>query len=195
MSSELGARLRVELEQTERLDAQFVEYLRCRGINPAVNTDSAAGSMSYSDDLLSPELQVDWFICCNFVSFTLRPKSYTFCCLSIGSAEESLSRKLSNSYFVPAACYNSASCLRLESFLTWPDRASEFWRCLRPSRPQGQILYQAPYELAAGEESPPGDGYCSARTTLSNGPEILGGWFKHLKSIVIIAVFIYHTCW
>ncbi|XP_039994200.1 pericentrin isoform X3 [Xiphias gladius] len=57
VSSELGARLRVELEQTERLDAQFIEYLRCRGINPTVNTDSAAGSMSYSDDLLSPELQ------------------------------------------------------------------------------------------------------------------------------------------
>ncbi|XP_047193520.1 pericentrin isoform X4 [Scophthalmus maximus] len=57
VSSELGARLRVELEQTERLDAQFVEYLRYRGMNPTVNTDSAAGSMSYSDDLLSPELQ------------------------------------------------------------------------------------------------------------------------------------------
>ncbi|KAM8833844.1 pericentrin [Synchiropus picturatus] len=57
VSSELGARLRVELEQTERLDAQFVEYLRCRGMNPTTNTDSAAGSMSYSDDLLSPELQ------------------------------------------------------------------------------------------------------------------------------------------
>ncbi|KAK2826430.1 hypothetical protein Q5P01_020644 [Channa striata] len=57
VSSELGARLRVELEQTERLDAQFVEYLRCRGMNPTVHTDSAAGSMSYSDDLLSPELQ------------------------------------------------------------------------------------------------------------------------------------------
>ncbi|KAM9777455.1 LOW QUALITY PROTEIN: pericentrin [Neosynchiropus ocellatus] len=57
VSSELGARLRVELEQTERLDAQFVEYLRCRGMNPAANTDSAAGSMSYSDDLLSLELQ------------------------------------------------------------------------------------------------------------------------------------------
>ncbi|KAF7667502.1 hypothetical protein LDENG_00056390 [Lucifuga dentata] len=57
VSSELGARLRVELEQTERLDAQFIEYLRCRGMNPTVNTDSAAGSMSYSDDLLSPELQ------------------------------------------------------------------------------------------------------------------------------------------
>lgn len=58
VSSELGARLKVELEQTERLDAQFVEYLRCRGMNPAVNTDSAAGSMSYSEDLMSPELQV-----------------------------------------------------------------------------------------------------------------------------------------
>ncbi|XP_071373521.1 pericentrin isoform X2 [Centroberyx affinis] len=57
VSSELGLRLRVELEQTERLDAQFVEYLRCRGMNPTANTDSAAGSMSYSDDLLSPELQ------------------------------------------------------------------------------------------------------------------------------------------
>ncbi|KAM3594613.1 uncharacterized protein V6R79_010896 [Siganus canaliculatus] len=57
VSSELGARLRVELEQTERLDAQFVEYLRCRGINPTANTDSAAGSMSYSDELLSPDLQ------------------------------------------------------------------------------------------------------------------------------------------
>lgn len=57
VSSELGARLRLELEQTERLDAQFVEYLRCRGINPTVNTDSAAGSMSYSEELLAPELQ------------------------------------------------------------------------------------------------------------------------------------------
>ncbi|XP_042179861.1 pericentrin-like isoform X7 [Oncorhynchus tshawytscha] len=64
VSSELGVRLKVELEQTERLDAQFLEYLRCRGMNPATNTrtdntrtDSAAGSMSYSDELLSPELQ------------------------------------------------------------------------------------------------------------------------------------------
>ncbi|XP_034015360.1 pericentrin isoform X1 [Thalassophryne amazonica] len=57
VSSELGARLRLELEQTERLDAQFVEYLRCRGMNPTANTDSAAGSMSHSEDLLSPEIQ------------------------------------------------------------------------------------------------------------------------------------------
>ncbi|XP_056446115.1 pericentrin-like [Gadus chalcogrammus] len=57
VSSELGVRLRAELEHTERLDAQFVEYLRCRGMNPAANTDSAAGSWSFSDELLSPELQ------------------------------------------------------------------------------------------------------------------------------------------
>uniref|UniRef100_A0A4W5QWV3 Pericentrin/AKAP-450 centrosomal targeting domain-containing protein n=1 Tax=Hucho hucho TaxID=62062 RepID=A0A4W5QWV3_9TELE len=59
VSSELGVRLKVELEQTERLDAQFLDYLRCRGMKPATNTrtDSAAGSMSYSDELLSPELQ------------------------------------------------------------------------------------------------------------------------------------------
>lgn len=58
----------MELEQTERLDAQFVEYLRCRGMNPTVNTDSAAGSMSYSDDLLSPELQV-----CSHILISLSP--------------------------------------------------------------------------------------------------------------------------
>ncbi|XP_077477528.1 pericentrin [Stigmatopora argus] len=57
VSSELGARLKVELEQTERLDAQFMEYLGRRGVKPVANTDSAAGSMSYSDDLLTPELQ------------------------------------------------------------------------------------------------------------------------------------------
>ncbi|XP_034145545.1 pericentrin isoform X3 [Esox lucius] len=59
VSSELGVRLKVELEQTERLDAQFLEYLRCRGMNPAANThtDSAAGSMNHSDEMLSPELQ------------------------------------------------------------------------------------------------------------------------------------------
>ncbi|XP_045553644.1 pericentrin isoform X2 [Salmo salar] len=59
VSSELGVRLKVELEQTERLDAQFLEYLHCRGMNPAANTHtgSAAGSMSYNDELLSPELQ------------------------------------------------------------------------------------------------------------------------------------------
>nr|XP_046179306.1 LOW QUALITY PROTEIN: pericentrin-like [Oncorhynchus gorbuscha] len=59
VSSELGVRLKVELEQTERLDAQFLEYLRCRGMNPATNTHtgSAGGSMSSNDELLSPELQ------------------------------------------------------------------------------------------------------------------------------------------
>lgn len=73
MSSELGARLKVELEQTERLDAQFLEYLHCRGMNPTVNTDSAAGSMSYSDDLLSPELQV------GFIKTLRNPLYFTIC--------------------------------------------------------------------------------------------------------------------
>ncbi|XP_031414935.1 pericentrin isoform X2 [Clupea harengus] len=57
VSSDLGARLKLELENTERLDAHFVDYLRYRGIAPADNADSAAGSMYHSDELLSPELQ------------------------------------------------------------------------------------------------------------------------------------------
>ncbi|XP_043097699.1 pericentrin isoform X2 [Puntigrus tetrazona] len=57
VSSELEAMLRVELENTERLDAHFVEYLRCRGMSPAENTDSAAGSMHESHEALTPELQ------------------------------------------------------------------------------------------------------------------------------------------
>uniref|UniRef100_A0A673GK30 Pericentrin-like n=1 Tax=Sinocyclocheilus rhinocerous TaxID=307959 RepID=A0A673GK30_9TELE len=57
MSSELEAMLRLELENTEHLDAHFVEYLRCRGMSPAENTDSAAGSMHESHEALTPELQ------------------------------------------------------------------------------------------------------------------------------------------
>ncbi|XP_077396087.1 pericentrin isoform X2 [Festucalex cinctus] len=82
VSSELGARLRVELDQTERLDAQFVEYLRCRGMNPTANTDSAAGSMSYSDDLLSPELQAQlrkvYQESCRILTLSQRPASSSF---------------------------------------------------------------------------------------------------------------------
>ncbi|KAM8917072.1 pericentrin isoform 2-T2 [Spinachia spinachia] len=81
VSSELGARLKVELEQTERLDAQFLEYLHCRGMNPTVNTDSAAGSMSYSDDLLSPELQgllkKVYQESCKILALSQRPTSST----------------------------------------------------------------------------------------------------------------------
>ncbi|XP_057193432.1 pericentrin isoform X3 [Triplophysa rosa] len=57
VSSELEAMLKQELEHTERLDAHFVEYLRCRGMSPTDNTDSAAGSMHESHERLAPELQ------------------------------------------------------------------------------------------------------------------------------------------
>ncbi len=59
VSSELEAMLRLELENTERLDAHFVDYLHCRGMSPAENTDSAAGSMHESHEALTPELQVN----------------------------------------------------------------------------------------------------------------------------------------
>ncbi|XP_059416733.1 pericentrin-like [Carassius carassius] len=57
VSSELEAMLKLELENTERLDAHFVEYLRCRGMSPAENPDSAAGSMHERHEALTPELQ------------------------------------------------------------------------------------------------------------------------------------------
>ncbi|XP_042613812.1 A-kinase anchor protein 9-like isoform X2 [Cyprinus carpio] len=57
VSSELEAMLKLELENTERLDAHFVEYLRYRGMSPAENTDSAAGSMHERHEALTPELQ------------------------------------------------------------------------------------------------------------------------------------------
>ncbi|XP_058258622.1 pericentrin isoform X2 [Hemibagrus wyckioides] len=57
VSSELEAKLRHELEHTERLDAHFVEYLRNRDMAPASRSDSAAGSLHHTYELLSPELQ------------------------------------------------------------------------------------------------------------------------------------------
>ncbi|XP_064183587.1 pericentrin isoform X2 [Anguilla rostrata] len=58
VSSELGTRLNVELATTERLDANFLEYLRNRDMDLTNNTDSAADSEGPSLELLSPELQV-----------------------------------------------------------------------------------------------------------------------------------------
>lgn len=58
MSSELEAKLKHELEHTERLDSHFVEYLRSRDMAPTSRSDSAAGSLHHTYELLSPELQV-----------------------------------------------------------------------------------------------------------------------------------------
>ncbi|XP_060774688.1 pericentrin isoform X2 [Neoarius graeffei] len=57
MSSELEAKLKHELEHTERLDSHFVEYLRGRDMAPTSRSDSAAGSLHHTYELLSPELQ------------------------------------------------------------------------------------------------------------------------------------------
>ncbi|XP_041117257.1 pericentrin-like [Polyodon spathula] len=56
-SSELGAKLKLELETTERLDANFVEYLRQRGMSLADNPDRPAEFSLGSEDMLSLELQ------------------------------------------------------------------------------------------------------------------------------------------
>ncbi|XP_041119285.1 pericentrin isoform X2 [Polyodon spathula] len=56
-SSDLGAKLKVELETTERLDANFVEYLRQRGMSLADNPDRPAEFSLGSEDMLSHELQ------------------------------------------------------------------------------------------------------------------------------------------
>lgn len=58
VSSELEAKLKHELEHTERLDAHFVEYLCSRDMAPTSRSDSAAGSLHHTYELLSPELQV-----------------------------------------------------------------------------------------------------------------------------------------
>ncbi|KAI5613710.1 pericentrin [Silurus asotus] len=57
VSSELEAKLKQELEHTERLDTHFLEYLRSRDMAPASRSDSAAGSVHHTYELLSPELQ------------------------------------------------------------------------------------------------------------------------------------------
>ncbi|XP_059427488.1 pericentrin isoform X2 [Carassius carassius] len=77
VSSELEAMLRLELENSEHLDAHFVEYLRCRGMSPAENTDSAAGSMHESHEALTPELQAMlkhvYQESCRILSLSYRP--------------------------------------------------------------------------------------------------------------------------
>ncbi|MBN3318927.1 AKAP9 protein, partial [Atractosteus spatula] len=55
-SSEVGARLKLELETTERLDANFVEYLRQRGMTLPDDNSMAQSAVKPEEDI-SPELQ------------------------------------------------------------------------------------------------------------------------------------------
>ncbi|XP_072539723.1 pericentrin isoform X2 [Salminus brasiliensis] len=57
VSSELEAKLKLDLDHTERLDSHFVEYLRCRGMDPDPHAESVLDSLHHSQELLSPELQ------------------------------------------------------------------------------------------------------------------------------------------
>lgn len=84
VSSELEAMLKQELEHTERLDAHFVEYLRCRGMSPTDNTDSAAGSMHESHERLAPELQVDIRYVCGAREMDVTDHSSHVCVCRVG---------------------------------------------------------------------------------------------------------------
>uniref|UniRef100_W5MTD6 Pericentrin n=1 Tax=Lepisosteus oculatus TaxID=7918 RepID=W5MTD6_LEPOC len=55
-SSEVGARLKLELETTERLDANFVEYLRQRGMTLPDDNSISQSAVKPEEDI-SPELQ------------------------------------------------------------------------------------------------------------------------------------------
>ncbi|XP_049335113.1 pericentrin isoform X2 [Astyanax mexicanus] len=57
VSSELEAKLKLDLEHAEWLDSHFVEYLRCRGMDPDPLAESVSDSLHHSQELLSPELQ------------------------------------------------------------------------------------------------------------------------------------------
>uniref|UniRef100_W5KBH1 Pericentrin n=1 Tax=Astyanax mexicanus TaxID=7994 RepID=W5KBH1_ASTMX len=57
VSSELEAKLKLDLEHAERLETHFVEYLRCRGMDLDPLAESVSDSLHHSQELLSPELQ------------------------------------------------------------------------------------------------------------------------------------------
>ncbi|KAI4902380.1 hypothetical protein NFI96_018847, partial [Prochilodus magdalenae] len=57
VSSELEAKLKLDLERSEHLDSHFVEYLRCRGMDPDPYAETASDSQHHSQEMLSPELQ------------------------------------------------------------------------------------------------------------------------------------------
>ncbi|XP_066518729.1 pericentrin isoform X2 [Hoplias malabaricus] len=57
VSSELEAKLKLDLEHAERLGFHFVEYLRCRGMDPDPHAEGTIESLPPNQELLSPELQ------------------------------------------------------------------------------------------------------------------------------------------
>ncbi|KAL6455980.1 hypothetical protein MHYP_G00358310 [Metynnis hypsauchen] len=57
VSSELEAKLKLDLERSEHLGSHFVEYMRCRGMDPDPHADRAPDNQHHSQELLSPELQ------------------------------------------------------------------------------------------------------------------------------------------
>lgn len=130
VSSELEAKLKQELEHTERLDTHFVEYLRSRDMAPASRSDSAAGSLHHTYELLSPELQVyprkphlqyygQGFFVCFFLFFF--PLLHLFLLLYTlmlsgcpGHAEPCVPRELQSSVSVPSSrsCWTASPRLR-----------------------------------------------------------------------------------
>ncbi|KAL7890675.1 hypothetical protein AOLI_G00001510 [Acnodon oligacanthus] len=57
VSSELEAKLKLDLERSEHLGSHFVDYMRCRGMDPDPHADRAPDSQHHSQEMLSPELQ------------------------------------------------------------------------------------------------------------------------------------------
>ncbi|XP_017559158.2 pericentrin isoform X1 [Pygocentrus nattereri] len=57
VSSELEAKLKLDLERSEHLGSHFVEYMRCRGMDPDPHADRAPDNQHHSQEMLSPELQ------------------------------------------------------------------------------------------------------------------------------------------
>ena len=51
VSSELEAKLKLDLERTEHLGSHFVEYMRCRGMDPDPHADRAPDSQHHCQEM------------------------------------------------------------------------------------------------------------------------------------------------